>query len=90
MDYPIPTTPEEIVALQQEQVDAETIAVAIAGVVHVARAQGQTLEDLTAEVLMDDPLLEQGDRRWLSQMVSHAWSALAVNGNVSEQEPSEI
>jgi hypothetical protein len=76
MDYPIPTTLEEIAALQQEQVDAELIVAAIAGVVHMARAQGQTLEDLTAEVLMDDPLLEHGDRRWLSQMVSQAWLAI--------------
>jgi hypothetical protein len=52
------------------------IAVAIAGLVKMARSQGQSLQDLTAEVLEDDPILDRVQRRWLSQIVSQAWETL--------------
>lgn len=73
MDYPIPDTPQDIVALRQQPVDEELIAAAIAGVIHVARLKGQSLEELTAEVMADDALLDQDDRRWLSHLVKDAW-----------------
>ncbi|WP_088891629.1 hypothetical protein [Leptolyngbya ohadii] len=76
MHYPIPASSQEIVALRQQPVNEELIVAAIAGVVHVARSQGQSLEDLTAEVLADDSLLDRELRRWLSDIVTEAWKTL--------------
>jgi hypothetical protein len=73
MNYPIPNSPQEIFALQQQPVDEELVAAAIAGVVQVVRAQGQSLDELTAQVLADDQLLDRQQRSWLSKIVSHAW-----------------
>jgi hypothetical protein len=74
MDYPIPTSPQEIVALRQQPVDEELVAAAIAGVVQIARSKGQSLEDLKAEVMADDSLLDRDLRVWLSDIVAHAWN----------------
>lgn len=76
MNYPIPANPQEIMALRQKPVDEELIAAAIAGVVSVARSTGQPLDDLTAEVLADDGLLDVEMRRWLSDVVAQAWNHL--------------
>ncbi|MEA5509125.1 hypothetical protein VB715_05045 [Crocosphaera sp. UHCC 0190] len=76
MHYPIPASREEIFALRSRPVDEEMIAVAITGVVKLARSQGQSLDDLTAEVLQEDPLLDRVQRRWLSNLVEQAWQAL--------------
>ena len=76
MNYPIPASPEEIIALRQNPIDEELIATAIAGVVKIARSQGKSLEQLTAEVLQEDPLLDQSQRRWLSNVVIQAWLKL--------------
>ncbi|HEY9647015.1 MAG TPA: hypothetical protein V6C88_11625 [Chroococcidiopsis sp.] len=76
MDYPIPDSPQEIVDLRLRPVDEELIAAAIAGVVNVARLKGQSLEDLTAEVMADDALLERNVRLWLSDVVAQAWQDL--------------
>ena len=73
MNYPIPDSPQEIVALRQQPVDEELVAAVIAGVVRVVRAQGQSLEELTAEVLADDPVLDRHQRRWLSKVIAQAW-----------------
>ncbi|PSB17484.1 hypothetical protein C7B61_02625 [filamentous cyanobacterium CCP1] len=75
-NYPIPDNPQEIVALRQKPVNEELIATAIAGVVQIARSKGQSLEDLTAEVLADDSLLDWEARRWLSDIVTQAWKTL--------------
>ena len=76
MNYPIPANPQEIVALRQKPVDEELVAAAIAGVIQIARQQGQSLDDLTAEVLAEDSLLDQAQRRWLSDIVTQAWKSL--------------
>jgi hypothetical protein len=76
MNYPIPANPQEVVALRQKSVDADLIAAAIAGVVQVARSQGQTLNELMAEILIDDALLDLQQRRWLSEIVADAWQSL--------------
>ncbi len=77
MNYPIPANSEEIMALrQQNSVDEALVATAIAGVVNIARSQGQSLDDLTAEVLEDDELLDNVQRNWLSKIVAEAWDAL--------------
>ncbi|MDF5726741.1 MAG: hypothetical protein PUP92_01565 [Rhizonema sp. PD38] len=73
MNYPIPDSPQEIVALRQKPVDEELVASAIAGVIKIIRAQGQSLEELTAQVLADDSVLDQQQRHWLSQVVAQAW-----------------
>ncbi|HEY9641334.1 MAG TPA: hypothetical protein V6C57_12685 [Coleofasciculaceae cyanobacterium] len=76
MNYPIPASPQEIVALGNRRVNEELIATAIAGVVQIARSKGQSLEDLTAEVLADDSILDRDSRRWLSDVVAQAWRTL--------------
>lgn len=76
MNYPIPANPQEFVALQEKSVDEELIAAAIAGVVQFARDRGQSLDDLTAEVLADDALLDAKQRCWLSEIVAVAWEKL--------------
>lgn len=76
MNYPIPANPQEFVALRQKPVNEELIAAAIAGVVSIARSSGQSLDELTAEVLADDSLLDKAQRRWLSEIVTQAWERL--------------
>ena len=76
MDYPIPANAEEILALTKSSINEEVIATAIAGVVNIARQQGQSLEDLTAGVLKDDCLLDLDRRKWLSELVIQAWAML--------------
>ena len=76
MHYPIPVSPEEILALRDRPVNEELIELAIAGSVRLARLRGQSLDDLTAEVLEEDPLLDVVQRNWLSKMVAQAWGTL--------------
>ena len=76
MNYPIPVNPQEIVELRQKPVNEELIAAAIAGVVKIARSKGQSLDDLTAEVLADDSLLDWDARRRLNEIVVQAWNTL--------------
>ncbi|QYX30281.1 hypothetical protein [Sphaerospermopsis torques-reginae] len=57
MNYPIPDSPQEIVALRQQPVDEELVAAVIIGLVNFISFQYQYLKYLTAEVLKDDPLL---------------------------------
>jgi hypothetical protein len=73
MHYPIPTSHQEIVALRQKPVNEELVASAIAGVVKIVRSQGQSLEDITAQVLADDSLLDLDQRRWLCKVVTEVW-----------------
>ncbi len=76
MNYPIPANPQEVVDLRQKPVSEELIAAAIAGVVQVARSKGQSLDDLMAEVMADDALLDPKQRSSLSQIVATAWEKL--------------
>lgn len=73
MNYPIPDSPQEISALRKQPVDEELVAAVIAGLVKVVRAQGQSLDQLTTQVLADDQMLDRQQRRWLSQLVAQAW-----------------
>ncbi len=77
MNYPIPHSPQEIVNLRQNPVDEELVAAAIAGVIKIVRSQGQSLEELTAQVLADDQMLDKQQRRWLSQVVAQAWESIS-------------
>lgn len=89
MNYPIPASPQEIVALQENPVDEELIAAAIAGVIKVARSQGQSLEEITAQVLAEDSLLDQATRRWLSEVVAQAWASFGQE-SINDFEPVEV
>jgi hypothetical protein len=73
MDYSIPTNTEEILALKNQSINEEVIATAIAGVVQIARRQGQSLEELTKDILQDHRLLDLDRRQWLSEMIIQAW-----------------
>lgn len=77
MHYPIPTSPEEIIRLRQKPISEESIATAIAGVIQFVRSQGQSLEQLTAQLLADDSLLDDCQRRKLSEIVTQAWEKFA-------------
>lgn len=76
MNYPIPTTTEEITALGWRNVDEEIIVAAIAGVINIARGEGQSLKELTEEVLREDELLDPVQRQWLSRLVAEAWNII--------------
>ncbi|MDJ0677685.1 MAG: hypothetical protein QNJ36_20260 [Calothrix sp. MO_167.B42] len=77
MNYPIPDKPQEILALQQQPVDEELVATAIAGVIRIVSSQGQSLEELMTQVLAEDSVLDRQQRRWLSQVMSQAWENFA-------------
>ncbi len=76
MHYPIPINSSQMLALKNRPVDEEMVAVAIAGVIKLARSNGQSLDDLTAEVLADDPLLDSAQRGWLSKIITQVWQNL--------------
>lgn len=77
MHYPIPASSQEIIALRQKPVNEELVATAIAGVITFVRSQGQSLEQLKAQVLAEDSLLDAKQRRCLSEIVAQAWENLA-------------
>jgi hypothetical protein len=60
------------------RISEELVAEAIASVVTMARYEGQSLDDLVAEVLQDDPILDQVQRQWLSKIVTQAWRSLEL------------
>lgn len=76
MNYPIPSSAQEIVAMRQQPVSEELVTAAIAGVIRIARSQGRSLEELKAELLAEDDILDQVQRRWLSQIVAEAWERI--------------
>ena len=73
MNYTIPTSPQKMVALRQQPVNEELVAAAIADLVRISRSQGKSLEEVTAEVLAEDRLLEPPLRQWLSEAIVQAW-----------------
>lgn len=77
MNYPIPANPQEVAALRKRPVDEELVAAAIAGVIKISRSQGKSLDQLTAEVLADDSLLDKPQRLWLKEVVAQAWDSLS-------------
>ena len=76
MNYHIPVTTEEILALGNKSINEDVIVTAIAGVVSIARKQGQSLEDLQQQVLQDDLILDIIQRRWLKDFIAKAWEVL--------------
>jgi hypothetical protein len=78
MNYPIPKNSQEMIALRQQPLNEELVATAIAGVVQIARSRSQSLDDLKAEVLADDNILDLSQRLWLSDIVTQAWENLPL------------
>ncbi len=76
MNYPIPATTEEILALGNKSINEDVIVTAIAGVISIARKQGQSLEDLQQQILQDDLILDIIQRRWLKDLIAKAWEIL--------------
>ncbi len=76
MNYSIPATTEEILALGNKSIDEDVIVTAIAGVISIARKQGQSLEDLQKQILQDDLILDIIQRRWLKDLIAKAWEML--------------
>ncbi len=76
MDYTIPATTEEILALGDKSINEDVIVTAIAGVISMARKKGQSLEDLQRQVLQDDLILDIIQRRWLKDFIAKAWDVL--------------
>jgi hypothetical protein len=76
MNHPIPATHQELVALRNSPPSEELVAAAIAGAIGISRAQGKSLDDVVAELLLDDSLLDSAQRQWLSQIVAQAWQKL--------------
>jgi hypothetical protein len=75
MPYPIPASPQEFVDLRQKPIDEEMVAAAIAGVIRIVSAKGQSLEQLTAQLLADDSVLDMQQRQWLSDVVANVWES---------------
>ncbi|NJK39210.1 MAG: hypothetical protein HC835_06645 [Oscillatoriales cyanobacterium RM2_1_1] len=76
MNYSIPANWHEMLALGNQSVDEEVVARAIAGVISIAKSQHQSLEDLKAEVMADDNLLNPEQRAWLSEIIAEVWHSL--------------
>jgi hypothetical protein len=74
MNYPIP--PPRAATGPVSFVDDNALVEALQVVVRSARAQGQTLDDVMAEVLADDPLLSANQRQILSEIVAKAWEQI--------------
>ncbi len=77
MNDSIPVTTEEILALGNNSISEDIIAVAIAAVVNIAMRQGQSLEEIQEQVLQDDSILDLLQRRWLKDLVAKAWEMLS-------------
>lgn len=76
MNYPISPRTSESILLPQTSVTEELILSAIATVIETARSRGQSLEEVRAEVLAEDRMLDAQQRRWLSDIVTQAWESL--------------
>ncbi|MEM6256150.1 MAG: hypothetical protein AAF821_24820 [Cyanobacteria bacterium P01_D01_bin.156] len=57
-------------------VSEANIATAIVHVIETARAQGQTLEDVITELMVDDALLDPKSRHLLREILTQAWNTL--------------
>jgi hypothetical protein len=77
MNYPISANAKGVASRTVKvNIDAAMIGRALAAAVESARTQGQSLDDLKAEVMADDALLDAADRRWLRDIVAKAWDRI--------------
>ena len=89
MNYPIPANTEEILALRDRPIDEEIIATALAGVIQIARHQGQSLEEVKAQILNDDRVLDELQRQKLSNLVAQAWEKIPSLSSEFEETERE-
>lgn len=61
-----------------KSIDEALIAGAIAGVVRAAQRNGQTIEELQAEMLADHQMLAWEERCLLNDIVTEAWKRMAI------------
>ncbi len=59
-----------------KSVSEANIATAIVHVIETARSQGQTLDDIIAELMTDDALLDPKSRHLLREILTQAWNTL--------------
>jgi hypothetical protein len=75
-------TPNQVVHHQPrasrrtQSVSEDHIIRAIVSVIETARAKGQSLDDVIAELMADDALLEPQLRYLLTDIVAQAWAQL--------------
>jgi hypothetical protein len=58
-------------------INEDLIAKAIVSVIQSARSRGQSLDEVMAELLADDALLDAKVRHLLSDIVAQAWNQLS-------------
>ncbi len=75
MNYPIPPKGAEP-AGQSPSVHEKALVDALEVVILAARANGQTLQDITAEVLAEDNLISARQRQLLGEIVAQAWAQI--------------
>lgn len=74
---PLVSTPlRHIASDRSTSVDDDVIVAALAGVIETAQSQGQSLDDVIAQVLADDCLLEPQMRHLLGDIVTQAWQQM--------------
>jgi hypothetical protein len=77
MNYPISANAKSVASRAPKiKIDPTMIARALAAAIESARLRGQSLEELKAEVMADDALLDAADRRWLRDIVAKAWDRI--------------
>jgi hypothetical protein len=85
MNYPLP--PQSAAGIgQSASVDETALVTALEVVIASARANGQSLEELTAEVLADDMWLDASQRQLLSEIVAQAWAEIPLLQSVSAMQ----
>jgi hypothetical protein len=77
MNYPISANAKGIASRPRRiNIDPTMIARALTTAIESARLRGQSLEELKAEVMADDALLDTADRLWLRDIVAKAWDRI--------------
>jgi hypothetical protein len=76
MQYQMPVTLEDVVALRGYPVSEELLVAAIAGVVELFQAQGKTLEQLKDHLMQPDQWLDDQQRLWLANLAADAWALI--------------
>jgi hypothetical protein len=77
MNYPISANAKSVASRAVKiNIDAAMVGRALAAAIESARSRGQSLDDLKAEVMADDALLDATDRRWLRDIVAKAWDQI--------------
>ncbi len=76
MNYPLASNSMESHTGLNPSSNEDVLVAALSEVIQLARSKGQTLAELQAEVLADDPLLDHHQRLHLSEIVAQAWEML--------------